>query len=395
MSDYLEQVSALCTGENVRYSELLHTVHGAKNPNTDKPMDIRYYQLPLSQEKQTELLEKAPRMARLLNNEEFYRSVVRNVQRDYNISDMLKRNNIRSTVRFIGSAHDMNRLYLTTEPMTPLSEVGFFYPFEKVDPKDPEGLPVRHPITIGSVIDMGRRILAICIDLNNIGVTHRNINPHCIYFDQDNRLVLGGFDYASLADEEQAPEVPNIHTCHVAPDVKEGGAGSLASDMYSIASIMACFLGGKDICKDMKGAIPELISEDLKETLRLGLSMDDDNVLPFREALNKVWKHNRSFWSWNISALYQMQLTGETTELADDEDELEATVPKKKKVSIPKLNINKKNKEKGKNEKAPRKEKRQDDGAPDRIGKIVSYAMGVMAMGVIVIFVLFMFGIIG
>ena len=402
MSD-TKTMAAVCVPENLRYSELLYTSYGIKNPADEtQTMDIRHYILPLPKEKEERLIMIDPSLARKTRQNEFYATIGQGVSRDYKISKYLEDKKVRSTVRYNTYGNENGQLYLATEKLTPLSEVGFFLPNPVTDKESM--FTERKPITAGFVVDMARRLFAICQDMDAAGVTHRNINPHCIFFDSQNRLHLGGFDCAMNRNQDDAPVInPTVFTAHVAPDVKRGEAGSLVSDMYSIASLMCSFFGGVNICEDTNGTIPENLPALLQDTIALGLSMKASNLLAFRKALNEIWKHGRMLWDWNISAFYQLQLgAGSGTPTAasssvETEKKHKFKRPQKAEQAEP-VKTEKKSADKLKKlkkEKQPKSTARAiENTGPDKLGKAISFAMGVITMTIVVALVLLFYGVI-
>lgn len=359
----------MCNEENIRYEDALYTAYGLEQPSGTgvNCVDVRRYALPLPEEKEKQLIHAYPPLGKKGQMTKFYQSIAQMVTRDYKIATVLAENNVRSTVRYLSNDHrmddDTSEVYLSTGKLTPLSEIG-----------------LRPDITIGFVIDTARRLLAICKDLDKLGITHRNINPHCIFLDENNRLFLGGFGCAAIRGEDKKPiPIPVIYDCHVAPDVKEGKTGNIASDMYSIASIMAHYFAGVDINEDKNADISPLIPATIQEAILLGCSMDVDKVDEFRAKLNRAYKEGRAlYWNIPVSVLYTKRLG-----VAPEEPEKKEAKPKREKRQ-------KKQKEQKASDAS---EVDADDKKSDKFGKVASFAFGVLLMLLVLIAIVNIFGI--
>ena len=287
-----KKYSDLCTQESLTYAELDCDVFEADADGGGR-LSIRRYLLPFPQEKQKALYQIHPELARKNRINEYYGQVAAAAANDYKVSKVFEQEEIRSTVRYKEisrvKTEEGNGVYLVSDHLTPLYKN--------------EGSP---SLTIGMVVDMARRLLAICMDMEECGYVHRNINAHNVFYDSDNRIQLGGFGYSAVKGTQQAP-VPH-DTAHVAPDVLSGQLGSLASDMFSITSLMGCLLNGQGTDTTFNGKVP-LMPQIFYDAMALGFSMDPEKAPEFRAKLNRIYKEGRTlFWDMPVIQLYQMRL---------------------------------------------------------------------------------------
>lgn len=343
----MENIAKLCRKENIQYEAMHYTAFELMSQQANIPnLDVKKYSFPLPDEKRFALIQRDSNYKRPERMEAFYTNTVKGVSRDFSVSKMLEEKSVPSIVRYLGNAQrkdpdGVTEIFLITEKLTPLNLMG-----------------LGSNITIGFVVDMGRRLFAICKDLEKQGIVHRNITPYSIFYNDQNRMFLGGFESAYVSNADKRPETTPLYPCHVAPDVAAGKTGSMVSDMYSIASIMGCFFHGEDICKTFSGNISRRLPVLIQDALLYGLSMEPENVPKFRKTLNNIYKDAQvnKYWDVPISFFYRMRL-------GDGSDNVQETA-----------------------------ENTASTAGPDRLGKAISFLCGVAAMSAIVLFAISSYG---
>lgn len=171
-------------------------------------------------------------------------------------------------------------IYLVTEPMEPYSMAVNLYAGGTVKLTDLLALATRMVQTIKSLGEEGIRI----------GV----LDADDIYVVQDEKplIVLGGFLYASDASKPWNG-LPIAHPAHAHIEVVNGERPSLATDVYSVLSLLSTLLQGNHYTTQPthNGSL-KYTKPELEECICAG--MDEDNVylsdeefLPILKTVNK------------------------------------------------------------------------------------------------------------
>ena len=293
--EQVKDIDTLCIEENLSYTTDLYTNYSFPMGEDKKTrVDIRRYNFPLSDEAAASIAQRNHISTGDVAKASL--DIAAGIVRDYKISNFLKSKEIRSTLRYHSykkESGNVTSVYEMTDGLIPLSEIW--------NHKD---------LTVGFVIDIARRLYAICADLDKIGVTHRNITPYNVFFTADtNRLVLGGFNCAMLPGETKPVVNPFVYTCHMAPAIKAGERGDLTTDVYSISSMIGCMLEGDEITEEFRDALPMAIPANICEAITLGRSLNRDNLPQFRKYLNQLYKEAHGlYWEIPVSMLYQKRI---------------------------------------------------------------------------------------
>lgn len=276
-----------CTKANFRTHGAIwdtYTVQSENDPS--RTMDVLKFKTPLDDNQLARLRILNRRIENKTDISNINDLIVRYISIDYKTSEQLKDSGVKSVMTYHDTdfvpAGNGNAYYMTTDSYMSLADPAF--PSSK--------------LTVGFVVDLGRRLFAIAKDMDNAGINHRNISPFNIYFDKKYWMVLGGFGCANIKDMNMKPVQPFLYFAHRAPDVQAGEVGSFLSDVYSIASIMKSYFLGQDVRMDPYGEMSPYVPEIIRSAIEDGLSCDPERVNDFRKKLNKAYHVGINSW-WN------------------------------------------------------------------------------------------------
>ena len=262
----------------------IYTARAARANGTEQLIHITHIQIPFENKKEAAFIQAHPELANKALLSSFYTSFVKAVINDVNVAMELKRNGVPSMVSYIkkeiipGDGYHAE-IFLATDILSPLT-----------GQLDDPGLTHEY------IVDVARRLAAMVKDLHSNGVVHRGITPDYLYLGVDQKLLLGGFFYSMRNSKPESPYTPILTFAHMAPDVAAGQRGTLASDMYSIASIMkAAYLGTPAGETPPDIALPAEVPDSIQEAIRVGMSLDPSQFDQFRVLLNAAKKEVKNY----------------------------------------------------------------------------------------------------
>ncbi len=207
----------------------------------------------------------------------FYQNLVRCIQREVDVTRFLKSHSVSSILSFseVEQLRDDNgiiHIFLETERIYPILR-------QQLGGKEVSAL---------TVIDILYRLSIIFRDINRVGVVHRGFDLEEVYITSDNKILLGGFFYAScpgvIPYTEYLPHLPP----YLPKNLRSGGTGSQNSDIQSL-SVLAwnLFSGGAyDLSLNTAYLVrPEYAPQEIIETILLGLRCKDEECNSFRRQL--------------------------------------------------------------------------------------------------------------
>ena len=243
----------------------------------DIEVDVTHVRLPFERYR-----EKAVADFYNLSSEEIsalYRSISAMIPNNINLCHTLHANEIGSIMSYYkakvlksddGNARD---IYYITKHMPTMRDTYF----------DKE-------TTVGKILTFGIRALKMVKDVHAIdGTTIRAIDPTQIYVDEDGKLIFACFQYAYCpsAKRDLIP-FTNAAPLHIHESVLSGEAGTLGTDMYTVASMLSALLNGDGF--DYQAELPDgpkYAPDELKEILAVGLTGADENFSVFRKKLSE------------------------------------------------------------------------------------------------------------
>lgn len=276
-----------CTNSNFRTHGAIwdtYTVQSESDPG--RTLDVLKFKTPLDNDQLTRMKILNRQIETKTDISNVQDLIVRYISIDFKTSEKLKAAGVKSVMTYhdtdFVTTRNGNNYYMMTDTYMSLADPAF--PTSK--------------LTVGFVVDLGRRLFAIAKDMDAAGVNHRNISPFNIYFDKNCWMVLGGFGCANIRDMNMKPVQPFLYFAHRAPDVRAGEAGSFVSDVYSIASIMKSYFLGQDVRIDPYGEMNPFVPEIIRSAIEDGLSCDPARINDFRKKLNKAYHIGINNW-WN------------------------------------------------------------------------------------------------
>lgn len=223
----------------------------------------------------------------------FYKSLIRCVRHEIDVSSYLRDKNVPSILTFsrVEQAQDENKVthvLLETEQVWPI--VGKLF---------------GESLSAMSVLDV---FLRLCIILRDIGkedvsVIHRGVDMNEVYINADNKILLGGFYYAK-APASVAVDFPPYLPCrpsNLTEAYLRGEKGSQAEDIHTLAITAWNVFSGlpHDAQLSLDRLVkPEFAEDELAQVLLQGIYVAEENCTAFRrnftncrKVLNKTDYH--------------------------------------------------------------------------------------------------------
>lgn len=209
----------------------------------------------------------------------YYQSLVQGIQRNKNISGLLRANHVPSILscELVEQERDprsgCNRIYVLTEEVRPIQMVLF-----------------ENEINILTLLDVFIRLQIIVRDIAKTPhcVTHRGISLDEVYINAEGKILLGGFYYAA------SPSVPGItpylpdHPQYFPSGLQQGAIGNAGTDMQRLAIILYNILSGlpwDTQWPSIPKVAPAYAPKELAEILFFGLRCTESDCNYFRRCL--------------------------------------------------------------------------------------------------------------
>lgn len=290
----------LCTIENLVRSDYFSDTYRAELTvgEEKKKWDIVHISLPFSPLKEKELRVRFG-LADDADLTDYYKELGRCVLNYIATADALNDAEVSSVVTLASYAVDRkdgeagSDIYMVMDPMES-------YSAEMWGRMD-------NAVALSDIISLGTRLCQITKGMSDVGVHFGVVDLDTTYviYDADRALTtLGGFLYSSREDDDEHIKLPSIMPAHVHPILKEGEPASLATDIYSICSLLWTLLSGNHYTTPPDPeTVPTYASEEIVELLRRGLDEDNvyrstaevlDIVRDINKGLHKVAKHLRT-----------------------------------------------------------------------------------------------------
>lgn len=263
-----------CIPQNLAWREIscsaYHYLKETLSGNVEKT--VFHYQIPFSKQDEAVYLAKYG-----LDNSErmgFYQNLVRCIQRNVDAVDYLR-------------SHEVSSILTFSEVEQVRDENGVFHFYLESD----RVYPILHQqlgsteISAITAIDIIYRLSLIFRDINKYGMIHRGLDLQKVYLTADNKILLGGFYYASFPGTNTLTDYMPHTPPYLPKTLRNGGVGSQSSDIQSL-SVFAwnLFSGGAyDLGFDPTYLVrPEYAPQQIVDTLLLGIRCRDSECNAFR-----------------------------------------------------------------------------------------------------------------
>lgn len=273
-------LSEFCVESNWAWDSDLGSAYHYTRPDGEVRTIFRY-QIPFSPDKEALLLAKynIPAEERL----RFYQNFVRCIQRQVNVSKYLEEEKVNSILTYINSEQIRSEqgtvsIYLETEQVWPILQ----------------HLLVGEVPAI-TVLDAVSRLAVILRDINReqIGVVHRALDLREVYISAKNKILMGGFFYASCQKLGPYPDFLCCSPAHIVSSVRHGNPGSHKTDIQALSAIAwNLFSGLPHDCEhtSARRIAPEYSFPELNNALLMGLAGEDEVCNIFRRRLSDCRK---------------------------------------------------------------------------------------------------------
>ena len=270
------QHSELCTQTSPVWREKYADVFAIQDSDGCNKTVFRY-EIPFRAPKDAIIQKKHALSAQ--DRVKYYQSLAQSVHRHVEICNLLKAKGTPSVLlceavtQETDSETGNSQIFIQTESVMPIQEVLF-----------------KDGINILTLLDVFIRLSVIVRDLSreDCGVSHRGISMDHIYINKENKIVLGGFYYATAPEfAEILPYLPD-HPRHLPLTLLQGATGSAGTDMQTLARLLCNFLSG--LPWDTQWPVtprvaPAYAPEGLAEILWFGMNCEDADCNMFRRQL--------------------------------------------------------------------------------------------------------------
>lgn len=293
-------LDALCTIENLIRSNYYSDTYRAELTigEETKKWDIVHISIPFSPLKDRELRARF-KLPPDFDLTDYYKDLGRCVLNYIATADALNTAEVSSVVTLASYAVERKEtgagsdIYMVMEPMES-------YAAELWGRND-------NAIKLSDIINLGTRLCQITKGMGEVGV-HVGVvdldDTYTIYDAERPMTTLGSFLYSDREDAHKHVKLPHWHPAHAHPILDEGEPATLATDIYSICSLLWSLLSGSHYTTAPDLVVtPAYATEEIVELLQRGL--DEDNVYrstaevldiarDINKALHKVAKHLRT-----------------------------------------------------------------------------------------------------
>ena len=280
----------LCTRENLIRSNYFSDTYRAelRVGSEQTTWDIIHISLPFAPLKEREMMVRFG-----LDKEQmlsYYKQFGRCVKNAIKVSNFLGDSEVKSVVRFASYVIERKEgasgsdIYLVTKPMEKFTDRQHWN----------EG----DTITLLDILAFAARILQINKGINAVKGHSGVLDLDCIYMmpEGDKELVtLGGMMYGSQEGDDYI-ELPMAMPAHVCPSMKRGESPSVATDAYSLCSLLWSILDGKHYTSEPDfSRPPKYAPEALIPLLSSGIKCAEDGT-PESEGVDDTVKSlNKGF----------------------------------------------------------------------------------------------------
>lgn len=213
----------------------------------------------------------------------FYQHYVRCIQRQVTVSKYLSQANVNSILTYSKVEQERTEqgttcIYLETEQVWPI--------LQKLLVGEVPSL---------TILDVISRLAFILRDTAKepVGVIHRGLDLNEVYISAENKILLGGFFYASCPKLGAYPDFLPGGPSNIPPSVQQGNAGSHKTDVQTLSAIAWNLFSGlphNSVSDPYRRVSPEFSTPELTNALLLGQAGEDDICNAFRRKLSDCRK---------------------------------------------------------------------------------------------------------
>lgn len=274
------QLQDICIEKNFAWESRLGKAYHYEDEEGNAKTVFRY-QIPFSPDKEAMFLSQYN--VALADRMKFYQTLVRCIQRQVNVSEHLSSLGVPSILCFSRTEQEQAEnglvsIYLETEQVWPIMDQ-----------------LLTNEVPSLTLLDVVSRLSIILRDIYKAPacVAHRGLDLNEVYINGSNRILLGGFFYASCEALGPYPEYLPCRPPHIPYQLAHGGPGSHKTDIQTLSFTAWNLFSG--IPHDANWAtkrmpLPEFASAELVEALLLGMAGEDEVCNLFRRKLTDYRK---------------------------------------------------------------------------------------------------------
>ncbi len=244
--------------------------------------DVIHISLPFPKVKERELMLRfgiGPEQM-----QEYYRTLGRCVKNCINVTNFLADSEVSSVERFTSFSVEKkddergSDIYLVTRPQEPIRE------YMRLEPGG--------EVSLLNALSCATRFCQIARSMDALGVHFGLLDMDNVFIVQEGEkalVTMGGFLYAMRDIEPARVKYPAVYPNHVHPLLRNGGAASLATDIYSVCSVVWTMLNGDHYTTEpFFESPPEYASEEVTALLEMGLA--SGNVEKTQDEMREIVK---------------------------------------------------------------------------------------------------------
>lgn len=213
----------------------------------------------------------------------FYRNLVCCIQQEIKASQLLSSNKVPSILKILQveqtkSSNGIINIYLKTEQVWPLC---LHYLHEEVSRIDAINVVARLAITLRDINKAPHNVVMRGLDINEI------------YINADQKILMGGFYYASSPMLPHYPAYLPGCPKNIPENVLRGEPGDAGTDTYSLACLAWNLFSGIPLDAQIPkhlSVFPQYGTDELAEALWMGRSGITDNSAAFRKRISDCRK---------------------------------------------------------------------------------------------------------
>ncbi len=237
-----------------------------------------HFQIPFAPEKEALVFEK--HQIRPEQRKEFYQRLLVCVQHHLSTTRYLERLAVPSILTFSQVVQERidgaSHIFLVTDNVQPILS-GLFSP----------------SVTILTAMEATQRIASIMRDISKVGVTHRGFTLEEVFLNADNKILLGGFYYASCPGVEKYTDYLPNRPINLSPALLAGDPGHQGTDMQCLAMTAWNLFSGLShdaAFTDYRLVLPRFATPDMANALQLALMGKEENCNAFRRKFTDARK---------------------------------------------------------------------------------------------------------